>query len=48
MNDLVAAEATRLVETEGSAGYYMVRQIVWLAREKGDPDAERLWGRVAR
>lgn len=40
---LVEAEATLLIETEGSAGY-----LARLARERGDVAAEKLWGRVAR
>jgi len=45
---LVDAEATRLVETEGGAGYYTARQIARLARDRGDRDAARFWSRVAR
>ena len=45
---LVEAEATLLIETEGSAGYYKARQVARLARERGDVAAEKLWGRVAR
>jgi len=45
---LVDAEATRLVEAEGGAGYYTARQVARLARERGDVPAARLWGRVAR
>lgn len=45
---LVDAEATRLVETEGGAGYYKARQVARLARDRSDVAAEKLWGRVAR
>lgn len=45
---LVDAEATRLVETEGGAGYYTARQVARLARERGDQKAVELWSRVAR
>lgn len=45
---LADAEATRLVVSEGGAGYYTARQIARLARESGDHRAARLWGRVAR
>lgn len=45
---LVDAEAIRLSEMEGGAGYYTARQIGRLARERGDADAAKLWGRVAR
>ena len=45
---LVDAEATRLVESEGGAGYYTARQIARMARERGYLDAAKLWGRVAR
>jgi hypothetical protein len=47
-NQLVDQEATALSEREGGAGYYTARQVARLARERGDPDAARLWGRVAR
>lgn len=33
---------------EGGAGYYTARSIARLARERGDRDADLLWGRVAR
>jgi hypothetical protein len=45
---LVDAEATRLVETKGGAGYYTARQVARLARDRDDVAAEKLWGRVAR
>ncbi|MDR6831640.1 putative Zn finger protein [Bosea sp. BE271] len=45
---LVDAEASKLVETEGGAGYYTARQIARAARERGDDQAVRLWLRVAR
>lgn len=46
-NDFVDAEATRLVEAEGGAGYYTARQIARLAREGGDHQNAKLWARVA-
>jgi len=45
---VIDAEATRLVEAEGGAGYYTARQVARLARERGDAAAAKLWGRVAR
>ncbi|TAJ27569.1 hypothetical protein [Bosea sp. (in: a-proteobacteria)] len=45
---LVDAEATRLVEREGGAGYYTARAIVRLAAVQGDRRAIRFWGLVAR
>lgn len=42
------AEATRLVEAEGGAGYYKARQVARLAQEQGDLAAARLWDRIAR
>ena len=45
---LVDAEATRLVEAEGGAGYYTARQVARVAHERGDVATARLWGRVAR
>lgn len=45
---LVDAEATRLVEHEGGAGYYTARAVVRLAAAQDDQSAIRFWGRVAR
>ena len=45
---LVDAEATRLVETEGGAGYYTAKTIKRMAVEAGDRNAARFWVRVAR
>lgn len=36
------------MEREGGAGYYTARQVARLARDQGDLEAARLWGRVAR
>ena len=41
------AEATRLAEAEGGAGYYIARQVARMARERGDRAAAKLWGGVA-
>lgn len=45
---LVDAEATRLVETEGGAGYYTAKAIKRMAIESGDRAAAKFWVRVAR
>ena len=45
---VIDAEATRLVDAEGEAGYYTARQVARLARERGDAPTARLWSRVAR
>ncbi len=45
---LVNAEATRLVETEGGAGYYTAKRIKNAAVDQGDMASARLWVRVAR
>jgi uncharacterized Zn finger protein len=45
---LVDTEASKLVEREGSAGYYTARQIARAARDQGDHQAVKLWGRVAQ
>lgn len=45
---LVAAEATRLAEAEGGAGYYTARLLARAARNQGNPEAFKLWSRVAR
>jgi hypothetical protein len=45
---LVDAEATRLVESEGGAGYYTAKAIKRIAVEDGDRAAARFWVRVAR
>jgi len=47
-NNLVDQEATGLVEREGAAGYYTARQLARLSRDRGDPEAAKLWSRVAR
>ena len=47
-NQLVDQEATALVEREGAAGYYTARQLARLARDRGDPEAAKLWSRIAR
>jgi hypothetical protein len=44
----VAAEATRLVDVEGGAGYNTARRAARLARERGDVSTDKLWGRVAQ
>jgi hypothetical protein len=45
---LVDAEATRLVEREGRAGYYTAKAIKRMAVGSGDKAAARFWVRVAR
>ncbi|MFC5505613.1 MULTISPECIES: hypothetical protein [Hyphomicrobiales] len=45
---LIDAEATRLVDAEGGAGYYTARQVARLARERGDVPTAMLLSRVAR
>ncbi|KUL94359.1 hypothetical protein DK26_15240 [Bosea sp. WAO] len=45
---LVDAEATRLAEDEGGAGYYTARQLASAARSQGNPGAAKLWSCVAR
>lgn len=45
---LVTAEATRLIEMEGGAGYYTARQIARLAVAQGDNESAKHWSRVAR
>lgn len=45
---LVDAEASKLVETEGGAGYYTAKQIARAARDEGDHQAAKLWSRIAR
>ena len=44
----VDAEAIRLIEADGAAGYYKARQIARLAAESGDSRAAKLWGQIAR
>jgi hypothetical protein len=45
---LVDAEATRLIESEGGAGYYTAKAVKRMAVESGDQAAARFWVRVAR
>lgn len=45
---LVDAEATRLIESEGGAGYYTAKAIKRLAVDQGDNAAADFWVRVAR
>jgi hypothetical protein len=45
---LVDDEATRLVETQGGAGYYTAKRIKRLAVDAGDMPAAKFWVRVAR
>lgn len=44
---LVDAEATRLIESEGGAGYYTAKAIKRMAVEDGDRATAKFWVRVA-